>query len=86
MAVLVDQDRADGTAEFQRDISNTRTVLGAMTKADVRAAFNAADLWADSNAASYNTALPVTFRTNASTSVKALLLIAVLYKRWIKGA
>jgi len=50
-------------------------------KPDLKAAVEAADAWADANATSYNTALPVPFRTSASASEKALLLAYVCLKR-----
>lgn len=45
-----------------------RSVAG-ITKTALQAAVNAADDWADTNAASYNSsALPATFRTNATAN------------------
>ena len=57
------------------------TVAG-VTKSDLQSAVNAADDWADANAASYNTALPAAFRTNATASQKALLLAIVVLARY----
>jgi len=57
------------------------TVAG-ITKSDLQAAVNAADDWADSNAASYNSALPTAFRTNATAAQKALLLAIVVLARY----
>lgn len=58
-------------------------------KAELQAAVNAADDWADANGASYNSALPVAFRNNASASQKALLLAAVIAARagveWLRA-
>lgn len=48
-----------------------------MSKQDVVDAVSASDAWIDSAAASYNSALPVAFRTNASASQKALMLTTV---------
>lgn len=56
--------------------------LAGITKTDLQAAVNAADDWADTNAASYNSALPATFRTNATASQKALLLAVVVLARY----
>ncbi len=53
----------------------------AFTKTDLRAAVDAADTWIDSNASSFNTALPVAFRTNASLAQKTLLLCYVAMRR-----
>lgn len=58
MAVLSDPDRIDVWADFMRQSG----VLGAVVKADLRAAVNAADDWANTNAASYNSALPLPAR------------------------
>ncbi len=53
-----------------------------LTKPDLRAAVDAADAWVDSNSASYNTALPAAFRTNATARQKALLLTYVILRRF----
>jgi hypothetical protein len=81
MAVLSDTDRAALWAEFMRDQSASRTPMG-LTKADLRAAVDAADAWADSNAASFNTALPQPARNALTAKQKALLLMVVLRRRW----
>ena len=49
----------------------------AVVKAAIRAAVDDADAWVDANAASYNAALPVPFRTNATQPQKSILLVAV---------
>lgn len=73
---------------LDQQIDVTRGMLAAdpntpfnFSKADIRAAIVAADAWATSNAASYNTALPTAFRTGASASQKALLLAYVCLAR-----
>ena len=48
-----------------------------MSSGDVDAAVAAADVWQDDNAASYNSALPEAFRTNATAAQKTLLFMAV---------
>lgn len=53
----------------------------AFTKAQLRAAVDSADDWADTNASSFNTALPAAFRTAASTPQKNLLLAFVCILR-----
>ena len=55
--------------------------FGSLTKANVRAALDACDDWADANAAEYNTALPQPFRGAASAADKALLLAYVCMRR-----
>ena len=57
-------------------------VVAGITKTDLQAAVNAADDWADANAASYNSALPATFRNNATTAQKAVLLAVVVLARY----
>lgn len=81
MAVLSDVDRASLWAEFMRLLSDTRETC-AITKTDLRAALNAADAWADSNAAAYNAALPLPARTALTAQQKARLLLLVIRRRW----
>jgi hypothetical protein len=81
MAVLSTADRAALWADAMREMS----ALGAscsITKADLRAALDAADVWADSNAASYNAALPQPARTALSARQKARLLAYVIMRRY----
>lgn len=73
---------------LQQQIDVTRQMMAAdpdtpfnFSKVDIRAAIIAADTWATANAASYNTALPVAFRTGASAAQKALLLAYVCLRR-----
>ncbi len=77
MAALSAQVRADATAEIQR----TSDCPGGITKADLRAAIDAADDWADANASSYNLALPVAARNALTAKQKARLLVFVVSKR-----
>lgn len=87
MPVLDDTDRADLQAEFMRVMSLMGLVelLPNMVKQDIRDAVNAADVWANTNASAYNLALPLTFRTNATPSQKARLLMFVIARRWLRG-
>lgn len=78
MAALTAQARADATAELQR----TSDCPGGVTKADLRAAIDAADDWADANASAYNLALPVAARSALTARQKARLLAFVILKRW----
>lgn len=86
MAVLNEADRAGVHADLMRDLSRAREVLGALTKAELRAAVDAADDWAQANAAAFNTALPLPARTVLTAAQKARLLAAVILKRWQAGA
>jgi len=51
------------------------------TKAEIDAVFAAVDQWCTDNQASFNTTLPVGFRTNASATEKAVVLGAVALRR-----
>jgi hypothetical protein len=86
MAVLDSTTRAAVSAELLADISSAREGLGALTKADFRAAVDAADDWANTNATSFNTALPQPARGALTAAQKARLLEYVVRKRWIVGA
>ena len=80
MAVLPDADRT----RIQRGLMRYLLFGGiaSVLKTDLKAAVDAADSWVDTNAASYNTALPVAFRNNASAAQKSLLLVAVVLMRF----
>lgn len=82
MAVMTDPNRAACWADFMRSETGT---FGAMTKADLRAAIDAADQWCSDNAASFNLALPLTARTVLTATQKARLLAAVILKRYSTG-
>jgi hypothetical protein len=70
-------DRARTWAQWMRD---NREPCG-FTKADLRAALNATDDWIDTNAASFNQALPAAFRTGATATQKTLLFVYVAMRR-----
>lgn len=53
-----------------------------LTKLQMQAAVDAADDWAEANAASFNSALPLAARTNLTAAQKAQLLAYVVLKRW----
>ena len=78
MAVLIDADRLRIHRGLMRYWSNLRETVAGISKADLKAAVDAADSWVDNNAAAYNTALPATFRNNATASQKSLLLVGVV--------
>lgn len=81
MALLTDQERAHVTAQLQTDLSrNQETVT--IAKSELRAAVNAADGWAEANAADFNQTLPQPARGNLTAKQKARLLSYVLYKRY----
>lgn len=80
MAVLTEEQRKEAWAEMMR--------LGgvSITKADLRAAFDAIDDWFDNNAATLNSVLPQPARSSLTTPQKALLLSLVIRKRYDVGA
>lgn len=82
MAVLTDQQRADGVATLQRSDSFRSTIWSGVTKADLAAAFNALDSFMDANASAINQAIPLPARTALSTAQKALILTWVVQKRF----
>lgn len=79
MAVLSDPDRVTVWAQIQRDNTNLINV----NKTELRAAINAADDWANTNAASFNSALPAAAQGGLTGRQKALLLLYVVRQRWV---
>lgn len=77
MAVLGDAQRAQVWAQIMQAISSNREGLPIL-KADLRAAVDACDQWVSDNSASYNSALPAAFRTNATPDQKTRLLEGVI--------
>lgn len=57
-----------------------------LTKAQLQAAVDAIDDWLDANAVAMNSALPAAARTGLSTTQKAMLLMAVIARRYRVGA
>ena len=82
MATLSTNDRLSTKRGLMRYTSRERETWNNLTKDDLEAAINAADDWIDANTISYNNALPVTFRTNASNGQKSLLLAVVVLMRY----
>ena len=79
MALLTTQQKDELCADFMRTREN---IAGATyLKADLRAAFDAADQWYEDNAASFNSALPTAYRTNAGLKQKTLLFAALILKK-----
>ncbi len=81
MAALSNAVRQQIWRGIMRYWSREREALGTYTKAELQAAINAADDWVDSNASSFNSALPQPFRTQATTAQKAFLLACVTLAR-----
>jgi hypothetical protein len=82
MANLPDADRLRIWRGLMRYWSGLQETVAGFVKADLKATVDAADAWVDSNAASYNAALPNPFRSNATQSQKSLLLVAVVLMRF----
>lgn len=80
MAVLIDADRQDTYVKAMQVISDERQSC-AVTKAQLRAAVDAIDDWADSNATAFNNALPAAAKANLTAAQKALLFAWILLKR-----
>lgn len=78
MAVLNAADRAAVRALWAK----LNAELCGITKADLLAAVNAADDWVDSNAASFNAALPQPAKAALSAKQKAHILMFVVGRRW----
>ncbi len=81
MAALTDAERLEIAVRLARKIYGELTATANCGSDDLKAAADAADSWADANAASYNAALPLTFRTNATLQQKTALLMFVITKR-----
>lgn len=81
MAALSDSDRVTIWKTAMHDLSMDRDSCS-LVKAELRAAVDAADSWADSNAASYNSALPAVARNGLTSSQKARILMLVLRRRY----
>lgn len=81
MAVLSTTIRQQIWRGLMRYWSDLRESMG-VNKSEFQAAVNAADDWIDSNAASYNSALPPAFRTTATPGQKAFLLAVVCLARF----
>lgn len=77
MALLPDLDRNRIWRWFMR----RNTEPSSFTKDQLRAAVDATDSWIDANAANFNSALPIAFRTTASNTQKTTLLCWVAMRR-----
>lgn len=82
MAVLPEANRLRIWRGLMRYWSLLRETVAGISKAQLKAAVDAADQWVEDNAASYNSALPTAFRNNATTSQKSLLLVGVVLMRF----
>ena len=81
MAELSEADRQRVWRGTMRWWSEEREPLGAFSKSQFRDAIDATDTWIENNQASYNAALPLPFRTEATLAQKTLLFCAVALAR-----
>lgn len=81
MAALTEPERVHGAREWIRQAFERLAGTATLTTPQIKAAFDAADDWADANATAYNNALPTAFRNTATAPQKALLLAYVCMKR-----
>lgn len=81
MAVLSDGDRVEVMREFMAWWSHDNEPA-TMNKEQLREVVNAADAWADANAASYNTAIPQPQRGLMTARQKAKMLSLIITKRF----
>lgn len=78
---MLDADRTATMRQFAKKIFQEVGTTANMDTVELKAAVDAVDGWVDANQASYNTALPVPFKTTATAQQKALLLVYVVMKR-----
>lgn len=86
MAVLSDAARSRICQQYAEEVSADRGNLGNLTKAQLRAVFDAVDSWVDLNTASLNTAIPLPARTALSAAQKARILVHVVERRFRDNA
>lgn len=83
MATLNAADRLEAAAEFMRGRTEARDPIVGV-KADIRAAFNAMDVWMEANAASLNAAIPLPARTALTQQQKAKLFQKLVDWRYLR--
>jgi hypothetical protein len=84
MPALPEEQRQAAWAELMSQWSSDRRPCD-LSKADLRAALDAIDDWANTNAASYNAALPPVARSRLTPGQKAELLHFVVRSRFREG-
>jgi len=84
MAVLPEGERAGLHQRIMQRIGALGQTTGAL-KAEWRQLIDAADDWADANAAAYNTAIPAGIRGKFTVGQKALALALVCFRRAGEG-
>jgi hypothetical protein len=79
MAVLDETARASIWGAYMADESGAHAAL---TKADIRAAVDALDVFFDTNATAINTAIPLPARTSLTLAQKSRLVRYVIQRRY----
>jgi hypothetical protein len=79
MALLTTTQRAEVHGAVMRDEA---TPFGVLTKADIRAAVDALDVFFESNVSAINSAFPLPARTTLTTAQKSRLVQYVIQKRY----
>lgn len=82
MALLTDIQRRSLWAQFMSDVSAREEAFGNLLKADIRAAVDAIDQWVEDNQSSFNSAIPLTARTELSAKQKVEIFKLILDKRF----
>ncbi len=81
MAVLSEQERFDTWRQYMKDNLDPFT----LTKTELRAGIDAADVWVQDNKVSFNNALPAAAKAELSALQKSQLLTYVAAKRFGGG-
>jgi hypothetical protein len=84
MALMDDANRLMAAYNFTREPVNEMDPF-AITSADIKAAADAIDQWISDNSTSFNSALPLPFRTAATAKQKVRLFVYVLRQRYNIG-
>ena len=78
---LTTEEKQKTTAGLMRIWSQRFEELADVSKIDIYQAVNATDGWIEDNAASFNSALPATPRTNLNAEQKTFVFLAVAAMR-----
>lgn len=82
MATLTDEQRLECRALWNDLSAGERLTIAGLTKADIAAAVAGIDAYFDTSAAAINTAIPQPARAALTVRQKALLVVAVIRKRY----
>lgn len=82
MATLTDAQRLECRAVWNDLNASERLSIAGLTKSDIAAAVAGIDAYFDTNAAAINAAIPQPARSALTVRQKALLVVAVIRKRY----